>query len=243
MESLFRYVTEPHTCSYLPDQVQRTEYEYVGALTPAEYLQRMYENWRRFGNALFRPVCDACQACQAIRIPVADFRPDRSQKRVRRLNEDVVRLRIGTPSATTTKLDLYDRYHAFQAVAKGWPEHPAQDASSYESSFVRQPFAVEEWRYYLGNTLIGVGYVDHLPNTAALAGGLSAIYYYYDPDEMHRSLGTWNVLSVLDEAARRGLPYVYLGYYVKGCASMEYKMRFAPNQLLGADGVWRDGRV
>jgi arginyl-tRNA--protein-N-Asp/Glu arginylyltransferase len=243
MESLFRYVTEPHTCSYLPDQVQRTEYEYVGALTPGEYLQRIHENWRRFGNALFRPVCEKCHACQAIRISVAAFRPDRSQKRVRQMNQGVVRLRTGAPSATTTKLDLYDRYHAFQALAKGWPEHPARDASGYQSSFVRQPFAVEEWRYYLGNSLIGVGYVDHLPDTSSFAGGLSAIYYYYDPEERQRSLGTWNVLCVLDEAARRGLPYVYLGYYVKGCASMEYKMRFAPNQLLGADGVWRDCRA
>jgi arginine-tRNA-protein transferase len=72
-----------------------------------------------------------------------------------------------------------------------------------------------------------------------LAGGLSAIYFVYDPDERGRSLGTWNVLCTIEEARRRGLPYVYLGYYVEGCASMAYKMRFAPNQLRHADGTWR----
>jgi arginine-tRNA-protein transferase len=71
---------------------------------------------------------------------------------------------------------------------------------------------------------------------------LSAIYFFYDPDERHRSLGTWNVLSLIEEAGRRRLPYVYLGYYVEGCGSMEYKGRFAPSELRGDDGVWRTFR-
>jgi arginine-tRNA-protein transferase len=69
--------------------------------------------------------------------------------------------------------------------------------------------------------------------------GLSAIYFFYDPDERPRSLGTWNVLCLIDEAVRRALPYVYLGYYVPGCSSMEYKPRFVPNEIRGEDGVWR----
>ena len=90
----------------------------------------------------------------------------------------------------------------------------------------------EEWRYLLNGRLVGVGYVDALPD------GLSAIYYFSDPDERSRSLGTFNVLSIIEEAGRRGLPWVYLGYYVKGCRSVEYKARFAPNEVLGADGTW-----
>jgi arginyl-tRNA--protein-N-Asp/Glu arginylyltransferase len=290
MESHFRYIAAPHPCHYLPDQAQRMEYEYVGALTPAEYLQCMYEGWRHFGNVLFRPVCESCHACQAVRVCVADFRPDRSQTRVRKLNDGVVRLRIGEPSVTKEKLALYDRYHAFQSEAKSWPEHPAHDAAGYAGSFVHQPFAVEEWCYYLGSELVGVGYVDHLPSVRGitpspwmgegggggeeprrhttphpnpppqggretraaldmaiesrpahrLEGGLSAIYFFYDPDQRHRSLGTWNVLSIIEEARRRALPYVYLGYYVEGCQSMAYKIRFAPNQLRQDDGTWLD---
>jgi len=73
----------------------------------------------------------------------------------------------------------------------------------------------------------------------ALPEGLSAIYFYYDPRERNRSPGTFNVLSILREAAARGLPHVYLGYYVEGCRSLEYKARFCPNEVLGEDGVWR----
>src|SRR5262249_22454565 len=142
-----------------------------------EYEQRMHEGWRRFGAALFRPRCPACTACRPLRVLVDRFRPDRSQRRVRKANEGVVEVRVGRPAVTRAKLRLYDRYHAFQADAKGWPQHPAHDADSYESSFVFNPFATQEWCYYRGGRLVGVGYVDDLP------GGLSAIYFYYDPDE------------------------------------------------------------
>jgi arginine-tRNA-protein transferase len=273
MESLFRYVASPSPCGYLPDQLWSLEFEYVGAMTPEEYLGRILEGWRRFGTMLFRPACQACSACRSLRVRAADFRPDRSQRRVRKANEGVVTLRIGKPGVTRAKLALYDRYHAYQADSKGWPQHPAKDASSYVDSFVHHPFPVEEWCYYLGDRLVGVGYVDHLPlrgeirnpkleirNQSATdhpvsdfgcrasdfpaqrEGGLSAIYFFYDPHERHRSLGTWNVLCLIDEAVRRRLPHVYLGYYVEGCPSMSYKPRFAPNQVRGADGVWRDFR-
>ncbi|MGH7170670.1 MAG: arginyltransferase [Gemmataceae bacterium] len=248
MESLFQYVAPPTRCGYLPQQEWSLEYQYVASMTPAEYLRRLLDNWRRFGNMLFRPACQACHACRSLRVQAPSFRPDRSQRRCRQINEDDIELRIGKPSVNRAKLALYDRYHAFQADRKGWPHHAARDGSSYADSFVHHPFPVEEWCYYLKGQLIGVGYVDVLPDsptgeTPVLpASGLSAIYFFYDPRLRERSLGTWNVLCLIEEAAKRRLPYLYLGYYVEGCGSMSYKTRFAPNQLRGADGVWRDFR-
>ncbi|HVS37955.1 MAG TPA: arginyltransferase [Gemmataceae bacterium] len=237
MESIFRYIAAPSQCGYLPDRQWSLEYEYVGAMTPAEYLQRLLEGWRRFGRMMFRPACPSCRACQSLRVVVDQFQPDRSQRRARQANAGAVELRIGKPSVTRKKLALYDRYHVFQSSHKGWPQHPARDSGSYAESFVRQPFPVEEWCYYVNGRLIGVGYVDLMPNAAE--GGLSAIYFFYDPEERRRSLGTYNVLCVIEECRRRGLPYAYLGYYVEGNEGMTYKTRFAPNQLRGADGVWR----
>ena len=241
MESLFRYVSAPGPCGYLPDQRWSLEYDIVAQMTQAEYLERLLNNWRRFGNMVFRPVCEACRACRSLRVVVPKFRPDRSQRRCQKINEGVIELRIGEPSVNRTKLALYDRYHAFQADNKGWPEHAPRDASTYADSFVQHPFPVEEWCYYLKGQLVGVGYVDVLPGSPE--GGLSAIYFYYDPRQRDRSLGTWNVLCLIEEAARRRLPYLYLGYYVEGCGSMSYKPRFVPNQLRGDDGIWRDFRV
>jgi arginine-tRNA-protein transferase len=236
METLVHYLAPPSPCGYLPEQTWRLEYEHVAAITPAEYLARMNLGWRRFGSMLFRPRCRSCGACQSLRVVVDRFRPDRSQRRVRKANQGELKLRIDSPSVTRAKLDLYDRYHAYQAEAKGWPSRPAKDAREYAGAFIENPFPTQEWCYYRGSRLVGVGYVDDLP------GALSAIYFFYDPDERGRSLGTWNVLRALEQAALRKIPYLYLGYYIADCPSMTYKCRFAPNQLLGSDGHWHDFR-
>lgn len=196
---------------------------------------------------LFRPVCPQCTACKPLRVRVGEFRPDRSQRRCRKANEGVVERQIGKPGVGMVKLALYDRYHAYQAEQKGWPEHASKDAESYLDSFVHHPIEVEEWSYYLDGRLVGVGYVDYLPKAvpgteAVGKEGLSAIYFFYDPGERDRGLGTWNVLCLIEEAQKRGLPYVYLGYYVAGCPSMAYKPRFVPNEIRETDGVWRPFR-
>ena len=236
MESLFHYLAPVSPCGYLPDRDWSLEYELFAELSPEEYLQRMKDGWRRFGHTLFRPQCPSCRACQSLRVPAQLFRPNRSQRRCRSLNERDIELRIGAPAVTQRKLKLYDRYHAFQADAKGWPQHPAKDPASYAESFVENPFITEEWCFYLNQRLVGVGYVDVLPE------GMSAIYFVYEPAMRPRSLGTWNVLCLLDEARRRRLTHVYLGYFVDGCASLAYKATFRPNEILGPDGLWRPFR-
>jgi leucyl-tRNA---protein transferase len=235
MLSLVRYETPPGPCGYLAGQSWRFEHEFVAALSPAEYQERLEQGWRRFGHLLFRPVCQACTACRSLRVDVPRFRPNRSQRRNRKMNEGDVRLVVGVPQISRQKLDLYDRYHAFQTATKGWPDHGPKDAAGYRDSFTANPIPVEEWRYSLSGRLVGVGYVDRLP------AGLSAIYFFHDPGERDRGLGTWNVLNVIDRAAALGLPHVYLGYHVAGSASLEYKANFAPYETLEPDGTWRAG--
>ena len=232
MESLLVYTAPPSPCGYLPDRTWRLTYELVAGLSAEEYQARLLAGWRRFGYSLFRPACPGCSACLSLRVPVATFQPDRSQRRAMAANEGEITLRIGEPSVTRAKLDLYDRFHSFQQSHRGWPEHGPRDAAGYAESFVDNPIPTDEWCYYRGRKLVGVGYVDRVPD------GLSAIYFFYDPDERGRSLGTYNVLSIIRRAAERDLPHVYLGYYVEGCGSLEYKARFRPNEVLRPDGEW-----
>ena len=227
----------PHECSYLPDRQATLRYDIVAELSPEEYGELMLCGWRRFGRALFRPVCRGCQACQAIRVRVPEFRPSASQKRAWKANVSDVRLEVGPPVVSAERLELYDKFHAFQRDFQGWPDRGRESVSAYVSSFVDQPFDVQEWRYTLGDRLVGVGYVDALP------AGLSAIYFYYDPAERSRSLGTFNVLSLLAAAALRNDAYAYLGYWVAGCRSLEYKANFRPNERLEAGENWVSHRV
>ncbi len=232
MRTLAVVTSPPSPCGYLPQETWSLTYELVGELATAEYEARMLAGWRRFGYVLFRPTCPSCTKCLSLRIPVSAFRPDRSQRRCYAANAGVVTLVIGQPAVTDVKLDLYDRYHQAQSHRVGWPEHQSKEPADYIESFVDNPFPTQEWCYYIGDKLVGVGYVDRLSHS------LSAIYFYHDPDERKRSLGTFNILSLIDRARQWRLPYVYLGYYVEECRSLEYKARFRPNEVLNPRGQW-----
>ncbi len=236
MLSLGTIVTPQHDCSYLPGHVATIRYDFLAEIKPEEYEQLMHANWRRFGYSVFKAECSDCQLCQSIRVDVNRFTPNQSQRRAWKANQSTVSLTIGEPSVTDEKLDLYNRYHMFQSDHVGWRDRDPKDPAEYFETFVSHPFPTQEWCYRLGDKLVGVGYVDALPN------GPSAIYFYYDPDERDRSLGTFNVLSILNAAKSRSQPYVYLGYYVEGCRSLLYKANFRPNQLYGPDGKWNDFR-
>jgi arginine-tRNA-protein transferase len=215
------------------------EYEVVRSMEPPEYLDRLRAGWRRFGRTLFRPRCRSCSECRSLRVEVASFRPDRGMRRVQSRNLGTVELTIrdavGLPDPEV--LDLYDRYHQEQSRRRGWPSHEPDAPDEFQESFLDNPFPTEEWQYRLSGRLIGVGYVDALP------GASSAIYFFYDHGELGRSPGTWNILRLISRAAEQGLGHVYLGYFVEGCRSLSYKMRFAPNEILGMDGEWLPSRA
>jgi arginine-tRNA-protein transferase len=227
MSSLLTYLTAPSPCAYLPDQTMQLRYVLFEDMSAPAYMHLMARGWRRFGNAAFRPECDACSRCQSLRVPAAGFRPSESQRRAWQRNHAEIEIRIGTPSASPAAVALFERFHRHKQEALDWPERGADDLEH----MIRNPFPTEEWSYYLGDRLLAIGYVDALPE------GLSAIYFFYDPDERRRGLGTFNVLSIIDAVRRRGLPHAYLGYYVEGCRSLEYKARFRPNEVLRG-GRW-----
>jgi arginine-tRNA-protein transferase len=104
---------------------------------------------------------------------------------------------------------------------------------SHLTTLCENPFPIQEWCHFVDNELAGVCYVDPLPD------GFSAVYSFYDPALPKRSLGTWMILALIEKARQLGLPYIYLGYYVRDCKSMAYKKKFIPNEILYPDGEWR----
>lgn len=232
---IYRYVPPEEVCAYLPDRMSQLEYVVIPGLTSDRYFDMMRNGWRRFGHMLFKPRCASCTACQPIRVVVDRFRPDRSQRRVYKANEDT-ELVIGPPTIDDERIDLYWRHHAHHSEQKGWPEPDMGHGVQHMQNIIDGPIAVEEWAYYVAGKLVALSYIDHLRE------GYSGIYFFHDPEFRDRSLGNWICLSLMEQAKLNGLPYVYLGYFVDGCRSMEYKGRFEPNEVLGADGVWKPFR-
>src|SRR5688500_10534388 len=158
-------VSSPDACNYLPDRVSRLQYEFAPDLTRDEYNHKLRAGWRRFGHVLFRPLCTACDMCRSLRVPASEFTPTRSQRRAWNVNRSAVTIRVGPPSASRERLDLFERFQQHGHETKGWPA----EAGHGLELFVDNPFPTEEWSYYVGERLVAVGYVD------AVADGLSAI--------------------------------------------------------------------
>jgi leucyl-tRNA---protein transferase len=235
METTFRGVEPPGPCSYVPAHNCIYEYSYVSKSSADEYQSCLVAGWRRFGHTFFRQTCSGPAACRSLRVDAASFSPSRSHRRTRRANEGSVRLCIGKPAITAVKIAVFERFQADRSASRGWAPYESADVVDFLGRLAFNPFPTEEWCYYLDDALIGVGYVD------ALSRGLSAIYFARDPAYRERSLGTWNVLCLLDRARSLSLPHVYLGYHTDRCPSLRYKASFRPNEHLDLDGVWRVG--
>jgi arginyl-tRNA--protein-N-Asp/Glu arginylyltransferase len=219
--------SHPSPCPYLPGRESRLLLLRPRELTPGSYHLLMDLNFRRLGWGVYRPACDGCTECRQLRLEVETFRPNRSQRRCRRRNSDATAT-FGRPDPTAEKHVVYRRYLAAR--------HDGEMTGSWDefADFLHEapPFA-REVVYRVGRRLIGAGIVDVEPEA------MSAVYFYFDPDLAGRSPGTFNVLWLLDECRRRGIPWLYLGYHVVGGRGMGYKTRFRPHQILGPDGVWR----
>jgi arginine-tRNA-protein transferase len=67
--------------------------------------------------------------------------------------------------------------------------------------------------------------------------GLSMIYSFFAADrEDRQGLGNLIIMDHIIRARNAGLPYVYMGYWVKGSDRMAYKTRYRPMEVLGPNG-------
>jgi arginine-tRNA-protein transferase len=147
-------------------------------------------------------------------------------RRVWQKNADVSAA-VGPPCPTLEKWRLYRRY-----LERQHDGAMTGSAEEFARFLYASPVCTEEVVYSLGERVVGVGIADRGPSS------FSSVYMYFDPDERRRSLGTYSVLWEIDYCRRMGIPYYYLGFYVRGSRTMEYKGRFRPAELLRDRRHW-----
>jgi leucyl-tRNA---protein transferase len=225
-------VTSPeHPCPYLPGRIDQFQAFHAGRMPPDLYHRFMDAGFRRSGGMIYRPICPACRACIPIRVPVAQFKPSKSQRRCWRRNQDLT-VQSARPIPSDEKLDLFRRY----SRARHGEKKEFFDPDEFRAFLYDSPVDTVEFAYRDPTArLLAVGICDVSSNA------LSTVYFFFDPAEKRRGLGTFGALWEIDFARSRGISYYYLGYWVGGCAGMQYKADFKPNEFLGPDGLWRSG--
>ncbi|XP_026474942.1 arginyl-tRNA--protein transferase 1 [Ctenocephalides felis] len=145
-------------------------------------------------------------------------------------------LHIQSSEFLDTVKESFIIYHKYQTVIHKEPSDEC-DFKSFEDFLCDSPleslgdFGSFHQQYYLDGKLIAVGVIDILPSC------VSSVYFYYDPDYGHMSLGTYGALRELMLVRQLNqkypdLKYYYMGYYIHTCLKMKYKARLRPSFLL-----------
>ena len=224
------YSTDLGPCPYLPGRQERRLVALVEGETGNERLDLLTEaGFRRSQGFLYKPVCPGCCACVPVRIIVAQYRPGRTLRKILKRNADLT----ATPQparADDETFALFKRYLGSRHAEGGMAR---MDEKAFCEMIEGSPPTTRlvHFRDPTGR-LLGASLTDRVRT------GLSGVYKFFEPEEDRRSLGTQMILWHVAEAARAGLPYVYLGYWIAECRKMAYKARFGPLERL--DGaVWR----
>jgi len=217
-ESIAFYLDHPHPCSYLDDKLARNIYPDPNKpITNALYSHLIQHGFRRSGDLAYRPYCEHCQACVPVRINVSEFQLNRSQRRCLKRNQHL-RVNYHPAIFNVEHYDLYCRYLAARHIGGGM-DNPTQETYT---NFLTSSWSETEFiEIRSDKQLVAVAVTDYVHN------GLSALYTFFDPEMKEYSLGTYAILQQIDIAKTRGLPWVYLGYWINNCKKMQYKQNFS----------------
>ena len=223
------YATAPYPCSYLAERSARSQ-----VATPSHLIDtRVYSElvrlgFRRSGAFTYRPYCDHCRACVPVRIPVASFKPNRTQRRIQRdsseLNE--VRRKLAYDSEHYA---LYLRYQRHRHPGGGMDQDSREQ---YQHFLLHSNVSTDLFEFRDRHGLRIVSLVDQLVD------GLSSVYTFFDPIVPGSSYGTYSILWQIERCLRLGLPYLYLGYWIAESRKMAYKATFRPIEGL-VGGKWQ----
>ena len=191
--------------------------------------------FRRSQGVAYRPSCAGCTACVSVRIVAGEFVPNATQRKLLRRHGDI-EITACKAWATDEQFQLLQGYLGTRHPGGGMT---GMDEDDYADMIEHSPVnsLIVEYREPSRNgapgRLIGACLTDRQ------ADGLSMVYSFFAADDVSRpGLGNFIILDHILRARDAGLPYVYLGYWVKGSPRMEYKTRYRPLEVLCPAG-WR----
>ena len=215
------YLSAEHDCSYLPDRLANSLFVDPDTEMSADvYSGLIQQGFRRSGKYVYTPYCKKCHDCIPVRLNVQNFKLSRSQKRCHNKNQNV----IVTPKAPTFDESHYQLYEAYVKSRHpgGGMDEPSDD--KYLEFLTSDWSNTTFFEFREGDELLAIAATDIVIN------GLSAVYTFFSPDVEHqkRSLGVYSIIWQAQGAQRRGMKWLYLGYWIQACNKMSYKDKYQP---------------
>ncbi|MCW8108663.1 arginyltransferase [Alteromonas ponticola] len=225
-------ITQAFSCSYLPDEhEQLLVFAGEEKLIAYRYAQLIQVGFRRSGEQIYRPHCPHCHACESIRVPVSQFVPSKSQKRILSRNKMIRTVLSSAPQPSY--YPLYENYISTRHIDGSMYPPSEEQFESFITCSWQPPMFIEA---YDDQQLIAVAVTDVIEDGFGHSG-FSALYTFFNPAYADRSIGTFMILQQIKFAARLNKNWLYLGYQVDGCKKMNYKTRFLPHERF-SEGKW-----
>jgi arginine-tRNA-protein transferase len=234
LQKLQFYVTTGYACGYLPNKMAQSLIAAPQHLVDAKvYSGLIQQGFRRSGKFSYRPHCENCQECIAVRIILDQFSLNRSQKRAFKQHQNLSTtiLPVGFHEEHYTLYASYQRARHSDEKIQAETESQETDIEQYQSFLCQSNVESVIVEFRENGQLKMVSVID------IVRDGISAVYTFYDTTDTTSSYGTYNVLWQTLWARELGLPYLYLGYWIKDSKKMAYKQNFKPLEKL-IDGEW-----
>lgn len=209
------------SCPYIDGNLFKQRFCFLKDLNPVEFNTMLELGWRHFGYYFFMPNCNSCDSCISLRTLINSFKPTKSQRKILRKNNENLSLIITDLNYSDEIFEIYKKH---SKVKFNQECSKKEFIESFFSDALMGNSKLSLYRYK--GILVGVGFID------ISADAISSIYFCYDPEYSKFGLGIYSALKEIEYGKELSKKYYYMGYYVEGNKSMEYKNRFAPLEYL-----------
>ena len=213
----------PRPCPYIEGRKERLVFTDLTKFVSKKILENLVsQGFRRSENIFYKPKCPDCNACISSRIVLNDFVISKNFQRILRKNKDL-KFKIVKPKTTLSHYKLFKNYLKLRH-SKG----DMADMTYLDFRTMLEISPVDTKNIFFGAMLYDI-----------YENSYSANYSFFNPKYKNRSLGTFLILKLIEEAIKEKKKYLYLGYYIKECKKMSYKINFKPIEIL-KDQKWEN---